>query len=512
MYSAQPFTIPPGMSLSEQIAYCKGIIHKLRAETMLLRKETLLATGKISRLEKEIEKWKRKIDELTIGNQKLREERDRLKKEEERLRKEVEKLTKTNNRYQIALFDHGNFTHPEHKHKKKKGGQAGHTDTNREARVDYSLWPRKRLFGKTCGNCGKKLSRVNAFRQKILLDIVIQPELVKLILESERQWCGNCQNEVHVYDNRCLPFTEYGINTFMMVMILRFKGHASFSSITTIMGISHGLFLSKSDVSNILKAAGKYLGKRYEALKTAIRSGSILYQDETGWLIHGQKAWMWIMANEEATVYFAAESRGRGIAEELYGNSQAYAMTDGLKSYQNAFPQDKHMYCWSHVLRFAFEETIYSKKGSAAVLLREELVRVYRLQKSHPEYTKKKLKELLRHELQLLLSLTSKEESFINIQRRLRDQQEGLIQALLVTPDGTNNLAERELRNMALKRSISHGSDTYQGMETTAVIGSVLQTLHRNKQLPFFLTLQSYMTLGIQEKQQQFTHTAYHHL
>ena len=512
MYTAQPFTIPSGITLSEEIAFCKSVIDKLRAETILLRKETIQAKGKINKLEREIETWKKKIEELRIGNQKLREERDRLKKEEERLRKEVEKLTKTNNRYQIALFDHGNFTHPEQMHKKKKGGQSGHADTNRESREDYASWPKKRLFRKTCGTCGKKLSRVKAARQKILLDIVIHPEIVKLILESERQWCGGCKREVHASDTRCLPFTEYGINTFMIVMLLRFKAHASFANISTLMEISHGLYLSKSDVSNILHTAGTYLGKRYEELKEAIRRGNTMYQDETGWLIHGQKAWMWIMVNEEATVYFAAESRGKGIAKELYGNSQAFAMTDGLKSYHNVIPKDKHLYCWAHVLRFAFEETIHSKKDSAAVLLREELVRVYRIKRMKPQDSSEELERVLRHELQQLLDATSQEESVINIQRRIRDQQEGLIQALLVTTDGTNNLAERELRNMALKRSISHGSNTYHGMETTAIIGSVLQTLHRNKQLPFFLTLQSYFTAGIQEKHTQYMQTSCHDL
>lgn len=510
MYTAQSFVIPTGMSFPEQIAFCKGIIDKLRAETILLRKATIQAKGKISKLEREIERWKQKIEDLTLRNQKLREERDRLRKEEERLRKEIEKLTKTNNRYQIALFDHGNFTHPDHTNKKKKGGQKDHADTNREAREDYTSYARKRLFAQKCGKCGKELSRVKAIRQKILLDIIINPEVVKLILESERQWCGNCKEEIHVYDSRCLPFTEYGINTFMMSMILRFKAHSSFANISTIMEVSHGLYLSKSDISNILKAASKYLGKRYEELKDAIRRGQVMYQDETGWLIHGQKAWMWIMASTEATVYFAAESRGKGIAEELYGNSQADTMTDGLKSYLNVIPKDKHLYCWSHVLRFAFEETIHSKKDAKAVLLREELVRIYHIKKGHPEYSREKLEEVLRYEFDQVLVLGSHEESFINIQRRIKEQKEGLIKALLVTPDGTNNLAERELRNMALKRSISHGSDTYQGMQTSAIIGSVLQTLHRNKQLPFLPTLQAYMIAGIQEKHTQYMHTAYY--
>lgn len=510
MYSVQSFVIPSGMSLTEQITFCRGVIDKLRAEAILLRKDTREAKGKISKLEREIEKWKKKIEELTIGNQKLREERDRLKKEEERLKKEVEKLTKTNNRYQIALFDHGNFTHPNSKDKKTKGGQKGHSDTNRESAENYSQWPKRRLFAKMCGKCGKKLSRVRATRQKILLDIVIHPEVVKLILESERQWCGNCRGEVCAQDNRSLPFTEYGINTFMMVMILRFRAHSSMKNISIILEMSHGLSLSKSDISNILLSGKKYLGKRYETLKEAVRGGKVMYQDETGWFIHGQKAWMWIMANQEVTLYFAAESRGKGIAEELYGNSKANAMTDGLKSYQNTIPPGKHLYCWSHVLRFAFEETVHSKKDSKAIFLREELVRIYRIKKNYPEYSMDQLDEVLRHEFEGLIALESQEESFKNIQRRIRDQKEGLIRALLLTIDGTNNLAERELRNMALKRSISHGSDTYRGMETTAVIGSVLQTLHRNKNLPFFSTLQSYMADGIQEKRKQYLHTSYH--
>ena len=58
-----------------------------------------------------------------------------------------------------------------------------------------------------------------------------------------------------------------------------------------------------------------------------------MYADETGWLVHGQKAWMWLIANEKTTVYFAAESRGGGIARELYGKSQAMCMHDGYAAY-----------------------------------------------------------------------------------------------------------------------------------------------------------------------------------
>jgi hypothetical protein len=112
-------------------------------------------------------------------------------------------------------------------------------------------------------------------------------------------------------------------------------------------------------------------------------------------------------------------------------------------------------------------------------------------------------------ELDKLISISADDQTVINIQYRIRTQKEGLIRALLVTVDGTNNLAERELRNMAIKRSISHGSDTFKGMETSAIIGSVMQTISRNKDAPFIPTLQTYLLKGIQGKYHQYMHVPY---
>lgn len=393
--------------------------------------------------------------------------------------------------------------------KNGKGGQIGHADTNRESHEDYHSFERNHLYAKACGNCQLPLKRANAIKKKVLLDIVINPEVVKLLIESERQWCRNCRIEVNVKDIRALPFTEYGINTLMLILVLRFKTHSSLANIATVLSLSFGMTLSKSDISNLLKKASRYLDKRYEQLKKAIRKGSVLYADETGWLVHGQKAWLWIMTNDEATAYIPAASRGRGVAANMYGNSRAFAMTDGLRSYTNTIPKSNHLYCWSHVPRFAFEETTYSKKDSDAIALRNERVRIYHIQNENPQYTKEQLERVLCNELTTLVRRTSLEEAFIKIHRRVSDQKEGLIKALLVTPSGTNNLAERELRNMASKRSISPGSDTYQGMETSAIIGSVLQTLHRDKNVALLPTLQMYLFSEIQDKHRQYIHTAY---
>lgn len=416
------------------------------------------------------------------AEQRVKEQAQRIKgleRENERLKRELEQVKKTKQRYQVALFDHGNFRQQQTGSKKPKGGQVGHQDTNREARAVQPVKERVRLFAPVCGKCGQVLTRVQATRRKELVDIVMQPQVVQVLLESERQWCGHCQQEVVARHPHALPFTEYGLNTFLLVLILRFQGHASLSTIGRLLEISHGLALSKATVCNLLTQAKRYLRGRYDQLIAAVRAGAVIYADETGWLVHGQSAWMWLMANDKVTVYFAAESRGKGIAAELYGDSQALCMHDGLASYTNALPQQKHLYCWAHVLRFAHEETIFEPQGSHAKWFTAQLVKVYQLKSQRTADSPTDLEARLRAELDKLMALESTSPAIQNIQARLRAQHEGLIRALLWTADGTNNLAERELRPMVINRRISTGSNSFSAMETSAVLASLVQTAHK---------------------------------
>lgn len=489
----KPFVVPGKLSLAEQVEYLKEMVERFRKESLVLREELVYLRPKLSQLEKELERLKKQIEKQRQTNEGLKKERDKLKKE-------IERLTKTKNRYQVSLFDHGNFKSPIKTEKKPKGGQLNHSDTNREAAEDYSSYPRKRLYAKSCGKCGNYLKRVTSTRQKVLLDIKIQPEVVKLIVESERQWCGGCQREVNAKYPQSLPFSEYGLNTFMMVMILRFKAHCSLSTIAKVMEVSFGISLSKSEVCNLLKTAAIYLKPRYHQLTQEIRQGKVIYADETGWQVKGHSAWMWIMASEQATVYLAAESRGKGIAKDLVGNSTSYFVTDGLASYSEAISKDKHLYCWAHILRFSFEETILSKEDSMAVFLRDALVGIYHLKTDNPGLSKEKLEELLTEKVDGLLALASDESSFKNIQYRLKSQRGGLIKALVETGSGTNNLAERELRPLVLGRKISYGSDTYAGMETTAILASVIQSLSRDKGQDLLKGLKSSFYRGDKER------------
>ena len=429
----------------------------------------------------------------------LEREKKRLEKENEKLEREIEKYSKTMNRYQVALFDHGNFQSPKNNdgEKKKKGGQLGHTNTNREQNENLEDYTHKRVFACVCMTCGKRLPRVNATQQKILLDIILNPQVVKLIIESERQWCGKCRKEVSAADKSSLPFTEYGINTFMMALLLRYRCLLPLSKISCVFEIGYGLQISKSGLVSLFEQASIYLGEKYQELKKNVRGGKIMYEDETGWQVRGKNAWMWIMANENATVYVAAESRGKGVASEMYGASNAYSMHDGYAGYTNTIPHDKQLYCWAHMLRFSYEETVNQSSNSQSIKIRDALVEIYHLKKNS-QYREdlKLLEQEARARINQLLLQKTEDPASRNILHRLECQHDGLIRALTISPNGTNNFAEQELRPIALMRKTTFGSNTYRGMEITAVLASIVQTTTRTKQSSFFPTLASSLRQG----------------
>ncbi len=517
MRTAQPFRIPQQLSLSAQKDYCLSIVEKQRKELALLRTKTTYCQTYHNTCDEKIQVWKNKYQQEHEEKEKFRKDTENLRRENEKLKRELETKAKTNHRLLQALFLHGNFK-KKTPGKRKNGGQFGHKDINQDKNRDYASFQKKRVYATHCGNCGHTLNRVRGFKKKTFIDIQINTQLIQFMLESERQWCANCHKEVNARYPQSLPFTEYGINTFMVIMLQRFRGNGSAQTVADVLSYGFGLKLAVSVVLSILEQAKKHLQGKYDELIEAVRKGDIMYTDETGWLIKGEKAWMWLMATADTnhngniipgkTVYVSAETRGKGVFETMYGDSKAFCMHDGYSTYKSVTGEKYCLYCWAHVIRYAFEESVNLSPGHPACKIRDRLVELYLSIREHTEWTKKKKEIHLQKEIASILAIQSTDETVGNILHRIRTQKGGLILALLLTEDGTNNLAEREFRKLVISRYISHGSASFEGMVTTAVLGSILQTLHRDKKSPFLPTLRSYLTAGIQEKYPQYKHPA----
>ncbi len=513
--TARKFRLPQGLSAIQQAEFSLSIIQKQREELTLLRTKTTYCQTRHDTYDESIQAWKNKYQQEHAEKEKFEKENENLRRENEKLKRELETKAKTNHRLLQALFLHGNFK-KKTPSRRKNGGQFGHKDTNQDKKRNYTSFQKKRVYATHCGNCGHTLNRVRGFKKKTFIDIQINTQLIQFMLESERQWCANCHKEVNARYPQSLPFTEYGINTFMVIMLQRFRGNGSAQTVADVLSYGFGLKLAVSVVLSILEQAKKHLQGKYDELIEAVRKGDIMYTDETGWLIKGEKAWMWLMATADTnhngniipgkTVYVSAETRGKGVFETMYGDSKAFCMHDGYSTYKSVTGEKYCLYCWAHVIRFAFEETVNLTPEHTACRIRDKLVDLYLIIREHTEWSKKKKEQYLRNTLEDMLTIKSADETAGNILHRLRTQKEGLILALLLTEDGTNNLAEREFRKLVISRYISHGSASFEGMVTTAVLGSILQTIHRDEKRPFLPTLSSYLTAGIQEKYPQYKH------
>lgn len=507
------FVIPTNIAVQDRVRFLLSVIDRYREELVPLRRMFVAAKKKIERLEEEVAQYKRDFNRLVKRIKQFEKDADKLKKEKEELEKEIGRLTKTNKRLTTALFEHGNLKSnvgsKGRGKKKTKGGQKGHADTNRESREekrgDTSQYSKQRLYLEECPKCGKEVNRVNSTKSKVLIDIVVNPQVVKFLLELERQWCGDCCKQVSATHRQSLPFTEYGINTLMVILLLRFKGNLSLSKIGLVLEIAFGLPMATSSIQSLLNQANRYLGDHYQELVRQVRDGQLMYNDETGWLIGKQRAWVWIMANKDTTVYYAAESRGHGIFQQMYGHSQATTMHDGLASYEAGLKnKDKHAYCWAHFLRYVHEETDPDPPRGIGRRMRRKIINLYRLKDK--SITKQKLQQQLESGFNQILNHKTRTDSVKNIQARLATQKQGLIKALTDTPDGTNNLAERELRPMVLLRKTTNGSNTFNGMEITTTLNSVIQTLSKQPK-SFFPTLQHHIQTGVSKKHPSFDYS-----
>ena len=161
-------------------------------------------------------------------------------------------------------------------------------------------------------------------------------------------------------------------------------------------------------------------------------------------------------------------------------------------------PQEKHLYCWAHVLRFAHEETILEPEGSPPRALPSSSCRSISSRTAGDAWPDDPREPACEPNSTPCWPSSRRVPPFRPSRPAFVRNSTGLIRSLLCTPDGTNNLAERELRPMVISRRISNGSNTFTGMETSAVLASVVQTASKHPD-QMLATLQRQLQEGVHE-------------
>jgi transposase len=293
--------------------------------------------------------------------------------------------------------------------------------------------------------------------------------------------------------------SEYGLEIVVELAFLVQQVGLSFDKLCLTVGFLQNLKLGKSQVEALLKQLSHYWSEEFEVLCALLANSLVVHTDETSWSINS----VWVFLSEQARVLFFGVHKDAQTLKEIL-DPETFAgivFSDDGAVYANFTQAQK---CWAHLLRKAIKLTLQAPGQEAYRQFTDELLSIYHAAKRiqgdrrlNDGGRDRKEKELLRrlfalcspvcreqaqakgldHEWWLLaeelVRLALRDELFTFIRSAPAEQPNGAKPAL----DGTNNEAERRLRNEAQARVTGRTSKTASGARRTTIIGSVLESL-----------------------------------
>lgn len=337
-------------------------------------------------------------------------------------------------------------------------------------------------------------------RKKIVIfyeeDIPIPVNKIVIKHEVEKCYCPSCQKWISSFD---LPNSKVilGPKIQKYVCYLSVMCRLSFQQIQNLLSNTYRIELSQGEISKFLDREAIHLSPSYEQLKNEIRQESAVNLDETGWKLFEDidKAFSWVMAGAESQkcVFLVGENRGKGNAENLIGEHYGGVVVSDDYAVYKKF--ENHQLCWAHLIR-KFRDLANSIELSLT-----------QIDYCQAEYKKicliySDLKENRRIEnydsfFKRLFNFSKINATDSKKAERLKTTLRKNISQYLTCLKNpnipmTNNLAERSLRHLVLKRKISFGSFAKRTADNLAILLSVLMSLKQQYQSNF---LAEYMKL-----------------
>ncbi len=426
------------------------------------------------------QRQKQTISRLTGENTKLREKNAALEQELKEIKGLLQDAQLRIEDLATTAFGKKGSNHTPPKKKRKKRSKASYKRTV-PTKIDETIMH----TADTCNDCNSFLTEK---KKKIFYveDIVLpKKHITKHCVE--KGYCTHCSKWISPLK---IPTAEVilGDNVRSSVVYMSTILRLSYSQIQSDLKDRFNLHISQGEISNILQKKAKEHSEHYDKLKDRIRQERAIHMDETSDRVGSEKRFAWVMqARNMAEVIFAmGRSRGKGVAQKLYGNSKAILSSDDCPVYKNL--SEVHQLCWAHLHRklrdlaesatiegetkqackrsFALESEIYKK---VRILSQQELSE--RQRTYNVTLLTKQLEELAmpdKHDPTKLK--TYKETLQSNIPKYL---------TCIKYPDSSpdNNHAERSLRHIVIKRKTSFGHTSEKGALTMSVLMSICMTI-----------------------------------
>jgi hypothetical protein len=294
--------------------------------------------------------------------------------------------------------------------------------------------------------------------------------------------------------------SEFGLEIVVTIAFLVYVVGLSFDKVTLVLNFFQNLKLSKSQADALLHQLARHWHQEFDVLCTLLANSLVVHTDETSWSINS----VWAFLSEKARLLlFGVHKDAATLAALLDPATFAGLVISDDAAVYGQFSEAQK--CWAHLLRKAIKLTLQDPDNAEYRLFADRLLEIYReacrVQRDGrfgDEGRERKVAELEDEVLELCLDMWLAEfpplEGLVNDYRLLVNEVMRLLLAEelftfvtarpveqpngeMQTVGGTNNEAERTLRNPAGARKTGRTSKTVHGARRQTIVTSVLESL-----------------------------------
>jgi transposase len=438
------------------------------------------------------------------NNQRLQVNNLRLQELLERMQVEVEELKRVGKRQATPFARRKLVERP--RRPGRKLGQGRFSRREQPAPKQVNDTKVAKLHG--CPQCGSRLKDIHKHEQYVT-DIPKTPPIITRFV-TYSGYCADCHKRVRSqHPEQTSQATGaagvmVGPRAKALAADLKHRLGGSYGKVSEALNDAFGLQVSRSGWCQADQRLAEIARPVYQELIEVIRRSIVVHADETGWRIGTLSAWLWVFANQEATVYAIRDNRSSDVVVEILGKEfRGILASDCFVAYD-----DKRLAAWlkqkclSHLLK-DLKGMAESKTGRAVrfaqqltTLLRAALTLKDEKATLDPLTFTQRAQDL-ETQLDALISRQRnlKDRDNVRFARRLRKHRPHLLRFLYVDElDATNNLAERQLRPGVITRKTNGCNRTDGGAEAHSILTSVMVTCrqHAVPILDYMVSLQRF--------------------
>lgn len=355
----------------------------------------------------------------------------------------------------------------------------------------------------TCGGSLKNRTSHDRYKEDIPLPDLTKDYQAHLVTKYRvaRGICQACGKATAGQDLGGQAVT-LGPNVRLLICHLITVVGLSYAQVANLLLGLYGIAVSDGEIATTLKTRHQAWLPAYEKLKADIRAAPTRHYDETPWAIQAEDnygyAWVMSDSNSTNTVFHLATSRGTRHARDLHGDASGVRISDDYGVYHN-LPGQQQL-CWVHLYRvirdLRYNANLPEEQLPYATWWYEQFAGIYQNLRQYLAEPNNKLvrnaqaKELWQRLKVLLPAKAGEPEKLARFKAQLnRAGQDRLFICLPKDTPCDNNRAERDLRQLVLKRKRSFGSKTQRGAQALSTVLSICTTTWRSNPTGYFQSL-----------------------